>query len=190
MIDSSFRSFASLSDDDLVGLYKSSANQDALAAFYQRYASLILGTCFKYLKNTEKAADASADIYTELVSKLLKYDVENPKAWLFMLTKNHCLQLLRKEKSRAETEFSEEFMQSADDFNLDKVMEKENLLDAMHDCLSQLKDEQQKAVSLFYLEKKCYQQIAQITGLEWNQVRSHIQNGRRNLKQCMEKSHG
>ncbi len=190
MVTNSTRAFASLEDNELVALYKSAANQDALAVFYQRYAGLIMGTCVKYLKDAEKAADAAADIYTELVEKLLKYEVDQPKAWLYMLTKNHCLQKLRKEKTHRETEFSEEFMQSADDFNLDDIREKENLLNTMHDCIEQLRDEQQQTITLFYLEKKCYQEIAQATGLEWNQVRSHIQNGRRNLKNCMDNKHG
>jgi len=187
MVSTGKVSFLSLEDDVLVKVYKTSANQEALAVFYQRYAGLIYGTCMKYLKDVEKAADASADIYTELVEKLLKYEVDQPKAWLYMLTKNHCLQKLRKEKNHSESSFSEEFMQSPDDFNLEDMQQKETQLDRMHDCIEQLKLEQKQAITMFYLEKKCYQDIAQITGHAWNQVRSLIQNGRRNLKICLEK---
>ena len=190
MVSESKISYQSFEDLELVRMYKASGNQEALAVFYKRYAGLLFGTCMKYLKDVEKARDASADIYTELVEKLPKYVVDQPKAWLYMLARNHCLQKLRKEKQHSETSFSEDFMQSADDFNLEEVQQKDTRLNTMHDCINQLKDEQKQTITLFYLEKKCYQEIAHITGIGWNQVRSHIQNGRRNIKICMEKLDG
>lgn len=57
----------------------------------------------------------------------------------------------------------------------------------MEYCLGTLTDDQKEAISLFYLESKCYNEIVEITGRDWNQVRSLIQNGRRNLKICMER---
>ena len=44
-----------------------------------------------------------------------------------------------------------------------------------------------KTIRLFYLENKCHNEITEMTGMDWNRVRSLIQNGRRNLKNCMEK---
>jgi RNA polymerase sigma-70 factor (ECF subfamily) len=40
---------------------------------------------------------------------------------------------------------------------------------------------------LFYLEQKCYKDIADLTGYDLNKVKSAIQNGKRNLKICMER---
>jgi DNA-directed RNA polymerase specialized sigma24 family protein len=53
--------------------------------------------------------------------------------------------------------------------------------------MGELAIEQRQAVALFYIEGKCYNEISAITGIEWNKVRSYIQNGRRNLKLCIEK---
>ena len=79
-------------------------------------------------------------------------------------------------------------MQSEDFSHLDSVFEKERQLDNMEDCMKKLNEEQRQTVRLFYLENKCYNQISELTGFEWNKVRSLIQNGRRNLKICMEEN--
>jgi len=47
--------------------------------------------------------------------------------------------------------------------------------------------EQKLCVILFYLEKRSYQEIATSTQFTQMQVKSHIQNGKRNLKLLMEK---
>jgi RNA polymerase sigma-70 factor (ECF subfamily) len=69
----------------------------------------------------------------------------------------------------------------------DNIAEKEKQLNGMGNCIEQLPAEQKKAIQLFYLEEKCYKEIAELTQTDINKVRSFIQNGRRNLKICMEK---
>jgi RNA polymerase sigma-70 factor (ECF subfamily) len=169
-----------------VQLYKQHGDQRYLATLYQRYADLVFGVCLKYLKDSEAAADAGLDIYEELVQKLLKHEVTHFKAWLHTLTRNHCLMKLRSAKGKRIVELPEHLMQSDEAVHLNGVLEKEAHLTQMEKCLEQLNSDQQKTVRLFYLEEKCYNDIVAITGLEWNMVRSHIQNGRRNLKNCME----
>jgi RNA polymerase sigma-70 factor (ECF subfamily) len=66
-------------------------------------------------------------------------------------------------------------------------MEKEARLDRLSSCIETLSAEQKAAVSLFYLENKCYKEIETITGFDWNKVRSLVQNGRRNLRICMQR---
>lgn len=182
------RTNTELSDDELVAGYKLHGEQQWLAALYQRYAGLLLGVCLKYLKDTAAAQDACTDIYEELVTKLRKHEVENFKGWLHVLAKNHCLQKLRAGKKLPVSELSEQFMYSEDAWHLEEVMAKEANLQAMQHCIEQLSADQKKTVELFYLQEKCYNEITDITGLSWNMVRSHIQNGRRNLKICMEQN--
>ena len=57
----------------------------------------------------------------------------------------------------------------------------------MASALLELNPEQQLCVTLFYLEKKSYQEIADSSGFTMMQVKSHIQNGKRNLKIIMER---
>jgi RNA polymerase sigma-70 factor (ECF subfamily) len=160
-----------------------------LAALYTRYASLIFGVCMKYLQHPQEAEDAAMDIYIQLGPKLLQHDVTQFRGWLAVLVRNHCLMALRKAGRSPETEITDSVMYSAsDEHPLEKVLEKENTMRQLEQCIESLTPEQQQSVRLFYLEKKCYQTIANETGYAWNQVRSYIQNGRRNLKNCLDKS--
>ena len=174
-------------DDELVEAYKSSGKLEVLTELYQRYIDLVYGVCLKYLKDEENAKDAVLNIFEELVGKLKKYPVTHFKAWLFQLAKNHCLMSMRAGKKFSKAQIDVSLMQNEDPVHLNGVMEKEEHLNQMHLCLQQLVAEQKTTVELFYLQNKCYNEIAAITGIEWSKVRSFIQNGRRNLKNCMDK---
>jgi RNA polymerase sigma-70 factor (ECF subfamily) len=177
-------------DDILVQQYKATGDLHCLSDLYQRYMELVYGVCLKYLKDEENAKDAVLSIYQELVLKLKKYEVVHFKAWLYQLAKNYCLMSLRAEKKFSKATIDISLMQNEDPVHLNGVMEKEEHLNQMHYCLNQLAPEQKKTVELFYLHGKCYNEIIEITGIEWNKVRSFIQNGRRNLKICMDKQLG
>jgi RNA polymerase sigma factor (sigma-70 family) len=174
------------SDLELIECYKKTHNNEILGVLYERYMHLVYGTCLKYLKDSEAAKDAVMNIFEELMTKLRTHQVDNFRSWLFVVSKNHCLMQLRKESRTLTTEIPVSLMQSEEEIHLNGVMEKEKHLNDLEDCLGRLPDEQQRSVRLFYLENKCYNEISDITGMEWNRVRSHIQNGRRNLKICMD----
>lgn len=178
----------SLSDKELVALYKESGDMAVLGELYQRYMELVYGVCLKYYKDPERSKDSVMQIFEELVSKLKKHEVENFKGWLHQVAKNHCLMQLRTPKNMKTVEFKVDIVQSEENVHLNAVLEKEENFKRMEDCLETLSDEQKNTVKLFYLEGKCYNEIVEMTGLEWNSVRSLIQNGRRNLKNCMEKA--
>lgn len=168
-------------------LYKKSEDLTVLGELYQRYMELVYGVCLKYFKEPETAKDSVMLIFEELVLKLKKHEVDNFKGWLHQLAKNHCLMQLRTPRNLKTVEFKTELMQSEENVHLNGVLGKEENFKKLEYCLGTLIDEQQAAIRLFYLEGKCYNEIVEITGQEWNQVRSFIQNGRRNLKICMEK---
>ena len=177
-----------ISDKQLVSEYKSSGDLAVLGELYQRYMELVYGVCLKYYKDPETAKDSVMLIFQELVSKLKKHEVDNFRPWLHQLAKNHCLMQLRTPKNLKTVEFRMEVMQSEEDVHLNGVLDKEENFRKLEFCMGTLAGDQQEAIRLFYLEGKCYNEIVEITGQEWNQVRSSIQNGRRNLKICMEKN--
>ena len=175
-------------DKELVAQYKASGSMQVLGNLYQRYMDLVYGVCLKYLKDSEKAKDSVMQIFEELVPILKKHEVDNFKGWLHMVAKNHCLMQLRTPKNLKTVEFKGELVQTEEIVHLNGVLEKEEQYKQMENCLETLAGEQQQTIRLFYLEGICYNDIVAITGHEWNQVRSFIQNGRRNLKNCMEEN--
>jgi len=176
-----------LPDADLVILYKESGDLTILGELYQRYMDLIYGVCLKYLKEPEQAKDSVMAIFEELTLKLRKHEVTHFKAWLHQLARNHCLMYLRSPRNKNSLPLPEELMHSAETEHLNAVMEKEQHLQQMSRCLETLGPEQRQTVEAFYLQEKSYQEISESDGMDWNRVRSLIQNGRRNLRNCMDK---
>jgi RNA polymerase sigma factor (sigma-70 family) len=176
-----------ISDNELIAAFKKSGDIKYVSALYQRYMELVYGVCLKYFKDSERSKDAVMDIFEELHKKLDRYQIENFKSWLHVLAKNHCLMQLRSPRNINSIEFKQEFMQSEQETHLeDEHIEKEANYTRMEHCINKLPEEQKQMIELFYLQNKCYNDIVSITGIEWNKIRSHIQNGRRNLKKCME----
>ena len=176
-----------VADADLVEQYRQSGSLSVLGDLYNRYMEMVYGVCLKYLKEPEDAQDSVMTIFEELITKLQKHQVDNFKSWLYTLAKNHCLMRLRAEKKAPTAKINDELMQSEEAGHLQDVLDREENFKQLEYCMGQLAGDQRKVIELFYLQGKCYNEITTETGLEWNNVRSFIQNGRRNLKICMEK---
>lgn len=173
-------------DLELVTTFRQSGDMEILGVLYQRYMELVYGVCLKYFKSSEPAKDAVIQIFEELIVKIPKYEIDNFKSWLYILAKNHCLMHLRSPKNLQTVEFNTELMHSAEETHLNGVFEKEETFVQLEQCLEKLTAEQKESVQLFYLEKKCYKEVSGIMNKDINKVRSLIQNGKRNLKICME----
>jgi RNA polymerase sigma factor (sigma-70 family) len=179
-----------ISDQELLENFYTSKNNDWLGIILPRYTLLLLGVCMKYLKNEEEAKDCVQQIFLKAITELHKYKVEYFKSWIYMVAKNHCLMKLR-DKGKRPVEITEKAMIAPNE-ETDKALleQKDKTLTIMSQALEELNTEQKKCVILFYLEKQSYQQIADNTGFTMMQVKSHIQNGKRNLKQMIEKRMG
>jgi RNA polymerase sigma factor (sigma-70 family) len=171
-------------DGELLEAYQRDKDLQALGDLYQRYMDLVYGLCLKYFEDPELARDAVMGIFEVLVRDLAKPNpVQYFKSWLYQVAKNYCLMQLRSAGKGKIVELGQEpVMQSIEDPHL-----KEENLQRLEKCLEALPEDQRRTILLFYEENKCYNEIADLTGYEWNKVRSHIQNARRNLKICMEK---
>lgn len=177
-----------LSDQLLVARFKATGDLQVLATLYGRYMDLCYAVSIKYLKDPDSAKDAVMEIFGELNDKLRKHEVNNFKSWLHTVVKNHCLMKLRADARHKPVHLDENIVQLNEEMHLDEIKEKEWQLQAMGKCIDGLVHDQKKAIELFYLQEKCYNEITELTGMDWNKVRSLIQNGRRNLKICMDKS--
>ena len=171
-----------IDDRELLENFYRDHNNEWLGILLPRYTLLLLGVCMKYLKNEEDAKDAMQQIFLKSISELHKYKVDYFKSWIYMIAKNHCLMKLR-DKGKFSTEITEKISPGVDNIEEESILKEKDLsLDKMEEALSLLHKEQQLCVTLFYLEKKSYSEIAKITGYKMMQVKSHIQNGKRNLK--------
>lgn len=155
----------------------------------QRYTLLLLGVCMKYMKNEEEAKDCVQQVFLKAITELPKYKVEYFKSWIYMVARNHCLMRLR-HLGRRTVDIDEKIMIPDEEIKVNAHLEKENLLQAMSSSLDELNDEQKQCLTLFYLEKKSYQEIVEKTGFGMMQVKSYIQNGKRNLKLLLDKKLG
>lgn len=179
------------SEQDLLAAYRKTGDLQLLGKLYQPYMPLIYGLCLKYYKDTAKSEDAVMQIFEALITKLRVHEVSHFKGWLYTLARNHCLMDLRIANRIKEVDIDEHLVESdafMHQYDTGNTMPEEQLV-RMETCLAELNEEQQRCVRLFYLEQKCYKEVAEITGYDLNKVKSHIQNGKRNLRICMEKKH-
>lgn len=173
-------SYQHISDQELLDRFRQDGNNQWLGIVLQRYTLLLLGVCMKYLKNEEAAKDAVQQVFLKSIAELQKYEVAYVKSWLYTIARNHCLMQLRNKNRMVPV--SEDSALAPDQELIDAIKEKEMVLQELEQCLVGLNEPQKTCVTLFYLQKKSYQEIVEQTGFNLLQVKSYIQNGKRNLK--------
>ena len=174
-------------DQELLEQFYTDHDNEWLGILLQRYTLLLLGVCMKYLKNEEEAKDSVQQVFLKVIQELHKYKVEYFKSWLYMVAKNHCLMKLREKQGKFTAEINDRQMaQPEEETDRQALLENDHALELMELALKELNTEQQQCVTLFYLQKKSYQQISEETGYNMLQVKSYIQNGKRNLKILIE----
>ena len=174
-----------IEDQELLEKFYTDHDNQWLGILLQRYTMLLLGVCMKYLKNEEEAKDAVQQIFLKAITELAKYRVTYIKSWLYMVARNHCLMKLRDRNILVPVE--ERTQLAAPETDLKELADRETSLNMLESALAELNQEQKTCVILFYLQKKSYQEIVSITGFSLLQVKSYIQNGKRNLKILVEK---
>lgn len=177
------------SDQSLIQSFKETERIEFATDLYSKYIELVYGVCLKYLKNEEDSKDAVMDIYEKVLTKIKTHDIGYFKSWLFILSKNHCLSELRKRKRVSEKEIDFKIVNNNEvEFQPFESNMKEAQLVKMEHCIQHLIANQKECIIKFYMEKQSYKDIAEQLSMSWSRVRSLIQNGRRNLKICIEKS--
>ena len=177
-----------ITDQELLEQFYADQNNEWLGILLQRYTLLLLGVSMKYLKNEEEAKDSVQQIFLKVIQELQKYKVEYFKSWLYMVAKNHCLMKIRDRQGKITTEVNDRLAaKPEEESDRQALRENDHTLELMEGALKELNPEQQQCVTLFYLQKKSYQEVSDETGFSMLQVKSYIQNGKRNLKLLIEK---
>jgi RNA polymerase sigma factor (sigma-70 family) len=182
--------YGNISDAELLEKFYLDHDNEWLGILLQRYTLLLLGVCIKYLKNEEEAKDSVQQIFLKTLTELNKYKVEYFKSWIYMVAKNHCLMKIRDRHGKITADLTENVASILTEQEHEEKMkhiEKNNTLELMNNALQELGEEQRQCLVSFYLEKKSYQEIADDSGFSMLQVKSYIQNGKRNLKILIDK---
>lgn len=175
-----------MTDLELLGQYKLSGEVQWAGILYNRYTALVYGVCLKYLKDREEAKDAVMQLFEKLINTLKTHEIEHFKSWLYVTARNHCLMQLRARKGKYTEEISPLLMETSTEAHLEEQDELESNLGKLEMCIEKLAHEQKACVKMFFLQQKCYKDITVLTGYDLSKVKSFIQNGKRNLKICME----
>lgn len=179
--------YTHISDNELLNFYYQSKDQQWIGILLERYTLLLLGVCMKYLKNEEEAKDAVQQIFLKALTEVSKYKIDFFKSWLYMVAKNYCLMKLRSKNGKKFKELNDDLTIEVTDTNTHDLLANEQTYILLEECMEELNEEQKRSVILFYLQKKSYQEITEKTGYNLMQVKSYIQNGKRNLKLLIQK---
>ncbi len=183
------RSFEHSSDEELISGYRENGSGEILAELFRRYQHLVFGVCMKYFRDRDLAKDATMQIFEKLITDLQKHEIHFFNGWIYRVSQNYCFMELRKRKFHSDQidSIPEDFVEY--DGELHPAQRKEEMLNLMEKELNELNTEQRTCIELFYLKKQSYQEIMEQTGFTFMQVKSHIQNGKRNLKIKLERHH-
>lgn len=173
--------YSNISDEELLKHFRADGNNKWLEELLPRYSLLLFGVCMKYLKNEEDAKDCVQQIFLKVINEVNKYEVTYFKSWLYMVAKNHCLMWIRSRRNNR-AEWTDNLQIAADTQENETHIEKEKLISNLHENLARLKPQQRQCLDYFYLQKKSYAEISELTGFSLSQVKSYLQNGKRNLE--------
>jgi len=180
-----------LSDQQLLENFYADHDSEWLGVLLSRYTLLLFGVCMKYLKNEEEAKDCVQQIFLKVITELKKYRVDYFKSWLYMVAKNHCLMRIREKHGKIPVELTERHISASEEPpDINRFWQNDRIIELMSEALDELSVEQRQCVNLFYLQKNSYQEISEKTGFTMMQVKSYIQNGKRNLRILIEKKLG
>lgn len=176
-----------LTDEELLKRYCDSGELVYFVEAYKRYMSLVYGVALKYLKRPEDAQDAVMQLFEELVVKIKEVEIQSFKAWLYTCIRNNCLMEIRKRSKNLSVSLDDSFMEFCDDFHLTVVSESENREESLRECVESLPEKQRISVKYFFFNELSYKEVEERTGFSLKMVKSFIQNGKRNLKLCLER---
>lgn len=175
-----------ITDAELLENYYTTHDQQWIGVLLERYTLLLFGVCMKYMKDEHEAQDCVQQIFLKVLTEVGRYRIDYFKSWLYMVAKNHCLMKLRTANGKVLREITDDAL-PASEADKSELLENEKTYDLLGEALEELSEEQRQCVTLFYLQKKSYSEISEQTGYSPMQVKSYIQNGKRNLKLLLER---
>lgn len=173
-------------DEFWIRAYFQSGDSEYWGRIFEKYKKRIFLRCLTLLQDNEDASDLTSETFIKAHENIQKYDMKRPFfPWLQQIATNLCIDLLRRKTIIQFTQTDEKIeFHSAEDVT--KKVENRELGDTILKALKSLKNHQKRCFCLFYIHRKSYKEIAELTGYSYNDVRSYIQNGKRKFKLVMQ----
>jgi RNA polymerase sigma factor (sigma-70 family) len=173
---------AQLSDQELIEQYRSTSNSWYAGELFRRYNQLITAVAYNYMQNSVDTEDAVMEVFEIILRDLQQHEVSNFKTWVYSVTKHHCLKILKKNPLQVTDVEQALRNMAAEEAPQSEAVKLEEQLEKLKEALERLSEEQQKCIELFYFKEKSYKEVSDLTGYSVNEVKSYLQNGKRNLK--------
>jgi RNA polymerase sigma factor (sigma-70 family) len=174
------------SDEELIAHYQQSGDNQWLGLLLERHTLLLLGIAMKYLKDKAQAQDAVQQVFIKTITHFPKEPIQNFKGWLYILIRNHCFGILRSSNYHTSDE-ALVYLAAPETKTHEELMSDELMRQSMHQAIESLHPDQQICIRLFYIEERSYKEIMEHTNFSFEQVKSYVQNGKRNLKIALQK---
>lgn len=154
------------------------------------YSSRLYKVAFRLLGNREEAEDAVQEVFLKLWK--MKSELPNYKsieALAVKVTRNHCLDILRKRKSKRlidEEKREGEYLERKDP---EKLLEQKERIQLINRLINSLSEPQRSLVYFRHIEGKEYHEIAELTNMTENSIRVSISRARKQLKEMLQKQY-
>lgn len=166
------------SDEQILKEFSLTGDTQLIGELFKKYQKDIFGIAYYYLKDYEKSLDTVSDVFVVIIQTMKDKEVSNFKKWAFAICRNQALKKLRDNKTFIN--LTESLNLSVE--NVPQQVYSDKLIEKISDFIASLKDKQKTCIEQFYLKGKSYNIISKEFGMTLKEVKSNIQNGKRNLK--------
>lgn len=170
-------------------------DQEALEMLYDKYERLIYSFAYRMVQDSQRAEDVVQDVFSRLWREHAAFDATKGKfsSWLLTMTRNRCLDILRKVTKQQEVGLLEKDTQQATDAIGDlpeQAAEWKEKSERVREALSYLKEDQRKIVELFYFQGYSQDRISRDLDIPLGTVKGRIRLALQHLRKRLEPERG
>lgn len=174
---------------ELVALLRASAGGDreAFASLYRHTSSKLFGICLRMLHNRSEAEDALQGVYITVWRRADSFDPARAAAmtWLITLTRNRCIDHLRRHREAPVDESVTENLTDPD-AGPSAHSEASEQRRRLERCLDALGQQQKSAVRAAFFSGATYNELAERCGVPLATMKSWIRRSLIRLRDCLE----
>ncbi len=169
-----FRNINNNTSDEVLLVRLKQADQKAFIVIYERYHKVLYAVSYKYLKEENRAKDIVQDIFTKLWEERESIQVKtNLKSYLYSMTKNHILNIIKRDSRQILSNYENEKEKIADNDNLLKTITDNQLQDILYKAIDKLPKQKRLVCLLKAKEGLSNKEIAERLNITEHTVKKH-----------------